>query len=149
MSAFGRPSLLPAGFLLALLLATGSSALLLAQDNPPSPVAGARDAYRRDHAAGIAAETIACGARGGKMDYRGRRIEPVCVIQTKDAGKTCSASTACEGQCVIDIDKAKDDAWRSIAVGAAATGVCSAEELHFGCYIPIEAGAARHPVCAD
>jgi hypothetical protein len=135
--------------LLALLLAAGSSALLFAQDKPAAPIASARDAYRRDHAADIAAETIACGARGGAMAYRGRTIEPVCVIETRDAGKSCSASAECEGRCLIDIDEAKDEAWRSIVVGTAATGVCSAEELHFGCYIPIEAGVARHPVCAD
>lgn len=154
MSVSRRPvlllaGLLLAGLLLALLFAAGSSALLFAQGNPAAPAAGARDDYRRDHAAEIAAETVACNARGGTMAYRGLTIEPVCVIQTKDAGKTCSASAECEGRCLIDIDKAKDEEWRSIAVGAAATGVCSAEELHFGCYIPIEAGAARHPVCAD
>ena len=141
--------LLLAGLLLALLVAAGSSALLFAQDNPPVPITGARDSYRRDHGADIAAETIACRARAGTMAYRGRTIEPVCVIQTKDAGKTCSASAECEGRCLIDIDKAKDEEWRAIAVGAAATGVCSAEELHFGCYIPIERGTAGHPVCAD
>jgi len=150
VSVSSRPGLVLAGLLLALLLAAGSSALLFAQDNRASPAAAAaRDAYRRDHATEIAAETIACGARGGAMAYRGRTIEPVCVIQTKDAGKSCSASTECEGRCLIDIDKARDEEWRSIAVSAPAAGVCSAEELHFGCYIPIERGAAGHPVCAD
>lgn len=149
MSVSKRPGLLLAGLLLALLLAGGSSALLFAQDNRAAPIADARDAYRHDHAADIAAETIACRERGGTMAYRGRTIEPVCVIQTKDAGKTCSASAECEGRCLIDIDKAKDEEWRSIAVGAAAAGQCSAEELHFGCYIPIERGTAGHPVCAD
>jgi hypothetical protein len=144
VSVSRRPALL-----LALLFAAGSSALLFAQGNPPVPIAGARDLYRSDHATEIAAESIACRARGGTMAYRGRTIEPVCVIQTRDAGKTCSASAECEGRCLIDIDKAKDEEWRSIAVGSTATGICSAEELHFGCYIPIERGTAGHPVCAD
>jgi hypothetical protein len=67
-----------------------------------------------------------------------------CVIPFADAGKSCTDSSACEGQCLADTTQsARPNA------GEPATGICQRDNDPCGTFIGIRKGKALPPVHRD
>jgi len=100
--------------------------------NEPAPVAVAESP--------AAAE---CLARGGRMQPLGRMQTMQCVVPHADAGKRCTDSDQCVGQCRIGNEAAR------AAAGASVAGQCQADSNPFGCYTTVEDGKAQATICVD
>lgn len=88
------------------------------------------------------ADAAACAARNGAMKQVGRLQSWQCVIAYADAGKTCSDSGQCQGDCRVEGNT-------GITPGAATTGVCQATSDRFGCNTRVEDGKAGATLCID
>ncbi len=66
---------------------------------------------------------------------------PACVVTYADAGKACTDSSQCSGQCVTSGMSAPPE--------SAATGICTANSDPCGCFQLVENGKAGYPLCAD
>jgi putative hemolysin len=100
--------------------------------NEPAPVAVAESP--------AAAE---CLARGGRMQPIGRMQSMQCVIAYADAGRRCTDSDQCAGQCRVA------DVTTRPAPGASAVGQCQADSNPSGCYTTVENGRAQATICVD
>lgn len=76
------------------------------------------------------------------MKQVGRLQSWQCVIRYADAGKVCTDSRDCQGDCRIE-------GVSGIASGAAASGVCQASSDRFGCHARVENGKAGPTLCID
>ena len=84
-----------------------------------------------------------CLARGGTMQPVGRMRTMQCVVRYADAGKRCTDSDQCAGEC-----RTADGTARP-APGAAAVGQCQADSNRFGCFTRVEDGKADATLCVD
>ena len=84
-----------------------------------------------------------CSARGGRMQPVGRMQTMQCVIRYADAGKPCTDSDQCAGECRTA------DVTARPAEGAATAGVCQADSNRFGCFTRVENGRAEATLCVD
>lgn len=84
-----------------------------------------------------------CMEKGGRMHQLGRMQSMQCVVPYADAGKRCTDSDQCVGQCRIE------NAAASAAAGASAVGQCQADSNPFGCYTTVENGRAQATICVD
>lgn len=82
-----------------------------------------------------------CGAIGGEWRPICMLGKPACVVAYKDAGKACSDSSECSGQCVTASTGAPPE--------QPATGVCTPNSDPCGCFQLVENGKAGYPLCAD
>ena len=83
-----------------------------------------------------------CIARHGTMQPVGRMQTMQCVVRYADAGKRCTDSDQCAGECRTA------DAARP-AQGATVAGVCQADSNRFGCFTRVEDGKAEATLCVD
>jgi len=98
----------------------------------PAPVAVPESAAAAD-----------CIRRGGTMQSVGRIRTMQCVVRYADAGKRCTDSDGCAGEC-----RAADFTVRP-AQGAAVVGRCQADSNGFGCFTRVEDGKAEATLCVD
>jgi hypothetical protein len=99
--------------------------------NEPDPVQGSESAAAAD-----------CIARNGTMQPVGRMQTMQCVVRYADAGKRCTDSDQCAGECRTA------DAARP-AEGASVAGICQATSNQFGCFTRVEDGKAEATLCVD
>lgn len=118
-----------------------AAALMLAACTQPAtaPVAQTEVPAKVDWQAAQTADQ--CGAIGGNWRPVCLMGKPACVVPYADAGKSCSDSSECSGQCVTkDMGTAPETATR---------GVCTANSDPCGCFQLVEKGKAGYPLCAD
>lgn len=99
--------------------------------NEPAPVAVAEN------------PAVDCSARGGRMQPVGRLQTMQCVVAYADAGKRCTDSDQCAGECRLA------DVTARPAEGAATAGVCQVDSNRFGCFTRVENGRAEATLCID
>ncbi|MGV8929708.1 MAG: hypothetical protein ACOH1E_08140 [Brevundimonas sp.] len=84
-----------------------------------------------------------CRARNGTLQPVGRMQTLQCVVRYADAGKRCTDSDQCAGECrTTDVTDRPDE-------GAAVAGVCQADSNRFGCFTRVEDGKAEATLCID
>ena len=84
-----------------------------------------------------------CAAQGGRMLPQGRMQTLQCVVTFADAGKRCTDSDDCAGDCRVEAATSAPQA------GASAVGQCQATSSRFGCYTLVEDGKAQATICVD
>lgn len=82
-----------------------------------------------------------CADQGGEMKQVGRARTWQCVLSYSDAGKTCTASSQCLGDCLAADSEPP-------ATGQA-QGRCAPTSDRFGCRTVIENGVAQPTLCRD
>ena len=80
-----------------------------------------------------------CMRVGGEWTQLGRAPVKQCLRQTTDAGKACSDSQQCEGQCIAP---------EGTTDGAETGGACSVDTNPFGCQQRVRDGVAM-TLCVD
>ena len=80
-----------------------------------------------------------CMRVGGEWTQLGRAPVKQCLRQTTDAGKACSDSQQCEGQCIAP---------EGTTEGAETGGACSVDTNPFGCQQRVRDGVAM-TICID
>lgn len=88
-------------------------------------------------------ERARCEAAGGVVEKAGRLGWEQCVQTFADAGKPCSGSEDCIGECRLG--QPVDD----VPPGTPVTGVCQASDVRFGCYARIENSKIMATLCVD
>lgn len=82
-----------------------------------------------------------CLAGGGTMTQVGKLQTWKCVTPYKDAGKACTDSSQCEGDCQTSV---------TTQTGSAPiSGTCQANNSHFGCSATVEKGQLGRAICVD
>ncbi|MDR6674703.1 hypothetical protein [Xanthomonas sp. 1678] len=117
-----------------------SSLLLAACVSGPTPHAMPA-AQSGSDGAEVAPDAAACTAQGGSLRPLGRRGLLKCVVPFADAGKTCSDSGQCHGDCL---------AVTPVPTGSAAQGVCQRDiSENFGCRQQVQGGVGASQICVD
>jgi hypothetical protein len=100
-----------------------------------------------DHPSPTAADSVTCGAMGGRWKGVGFYRTPTCVFSTSDAGKTCTSSSECQSRCVVpDADPAN----KRIRPYSRVRGVCDDEYETVGrCIQRVHEGIASATLCTD
>jgi len=80
-----------------------------------------------------------CAAVGGQWTQLGRAPVKQCLRQTTDAGKACTDSEQCEGQCIAP---------EGSVDGTVVAGSCSVDTNPFGCQQRLRDGVAS-TICVD
>ena len=88
-------------------------------------------------------EKARCEAAGGVIRKAGRRGWEQCVQTFADAGKACTGSADCIGECRVP-ESAGD-----LAPGTPAQGFCQATDERFGCFTRVENGKVAQTLCVD
>lgn len=88
-------------------------------------------------------EKARCEAAGGMIRKGGRLGWEQCVQSFADAGKACSGSEDCLGECRLP------DTAGALSPGTPAQGFCQADDLRFGCHTTIESGKVARSICID
>lgn len=88
----------------------------------------------------LTANPAACAKAGGEIRKVCMLGTPMCVVAFSDAGKSCSDSSECMGNCTLPM---------SAPPGQPATGQCTANNDPCGCFQLVEKGVAGYPLCAD
>lgn len=86
-------------------------------------------------------DVLACLNHGGVIKGVCMSGLPTCVQQYLDAGKKCSDSSECAGECRIEHDFVKEK--------SPAVGYCSADDDPCGCFQVIKSGVAQAALCVD
>ncbi len=81
---------------------------------------------------------VDCLAAGGAWGPVGLMGTAACTMTSPTAGKACSDSKDCAGQC-----------WSSEPAGAKATGICQPTNMPFGCHSEVVDGVVQPALCAD
>jgi hypothetical protein len=84
-----------------------------------------------DNFAMTAAERADCMARGGTVGRGGMSPAEICIVPTKDGGKSCTRASDCDGHCL------------------AQTKTCSKTEPTFGCFGTLTESGERADLCVD
>ncbi|MEB1530215.1 hypothetical protein [Xanthomonas sp. WHRI 7945] len=117
-----------------------SCLLLAACASGPTPHAPPA-AQSGSDGAEAAPDAAACTAQGGSLQPLGRRGLLKCVVPFADAGKTCSDSGQCRGDCL---------AVTPVPTGSAAQGVCQRDiSENFGCRQQVQGGVGASQICID
>jgi hypothetical protein len=82
-----------------------------------------------------------CARLGGYVQRVGLLGREACVVPYKDAGKTCTDGSQCEGDCWGEA--------RPYAPGVKAVGKCQPTNMPFGCNSRISDGVASPVLCVD
>ncbi len=88
-------------------------------------------------------ERARCEAAGGEIRPDGRRGWQQCIQTFADAGKTCSDSDDCLGECRVDLNSMPAVASQPV------TGACQVNDSPFGCHATVEDGVAQPAICVD
>jgi len=86
-------------------------------------------------------DVLACLNHGGVIKGVCMSGLPTCVQQYLDAGKKCSDSTQCAGECRVEHDFVKK--------GLPIMGYCSADNDPCGCFQLVKSGIAQATLCVD
>ena len=86
-------------------------------------------------------DILACLDSGGVIKSVCMLGVPACVHIYKDAGKKCTSSAECEGDCRNEIG--------FLDFGTKAVGACSLDSNPCGCFQLIESGVAEYSLCID
>jgi hypothetical protein len=111
-------------------------ALSACSDGPATIGSTAATASERDR---TAAES--CATQGGTLQPVGITGRQACVIRYKDAGKTCTDGSQCEGDC-----------WagpKAYAEDEKVTGTCQPTNMPFGCHSRVTNGRGGPVLCVD
>ena len=92
--------------------------------------------------AGAAWNASSCQRAGGVMKPVGRMQTVQCVIAYADAGKSCTASSQCAGDC-------RTAPGMDVRPGQRVAGYCQASSDRFGCSTRVENGRAEATICID
>jgi hypothetical protein len=84
----------------------------------------------------------ACVAQGGDWAPICRMQQPACVLSFSDAGKACTDSDQCQGNCYADLSQGPPD-------GRAVVGRCAVNSNPCGCNARVEDGKATPTLCVD
>lgn len=87
------------------------------------------------------ASASACLAGGGTMKQVGNLQSWKCITPYKDAGKACTDSSQCEGECRTSVTTQPGN--------GPVTGACQADNGHFGCSATVEKGQLGRAICVD
>lgn len=79
-----------------------------------------------------------CLVAGGKWGPVGLMGTPACTMNSPTAGKACSDSQECAGQC-----------WSDQPPGTKAAGMCQPTNMPFGCHSEVVGGVVQPALCAD
>ena len=79
-----------------------------------------------------------CKVAGGNWGPVGLMGTPACTLKSPDAGKQCSDSSECAGDC-----------WSDGAPGSKGTGFCQPTNMPFGCHSEVKDGVVQPALCAD
>ncbi|MGY2374467.1 hypothetical protein ACW9IB_08160 [Pseudomonas sp. SDO524_S393] len=82
-----------------------------------------------------------CLAGGGTMRQVGKLQSWQCITPYKDAGKACTDSSQCEGECQTSVTTQSGK--------GPVTGACQADNGHFGCSATVEKGQLGRAICID
>ncbi|MCD7039544.1 hypothetical protein LRQ11_21110 [Pseudomonas sp. MAFF 311095] len=82
-----------------------------------------------------------CLAGGGSMKQVGKLQSWKCITPYKDAGKACTDSSQCEGECRTSVTTSSEN--RPV------TGACQADNGRFGCSATVEKGQLGRAMCVD
>ena len=107
----------------------------------PKPI----DGIQFQGAVASAAERQSCTATGGTVSRQGLAGFEMCVLPYADAGKVCSDSSECLGQCRAQILNTPQQSEATQAV----KGQCQANNIPFGCHSEIISGTAQPGLCVD
>jgi len=88
-------------------------------------------------------ERARCEAAGGTVERAGRAGWERCVQTFPDAGKACSGSADCLGECRLA------EFGDTPEPGTPVAGVCQANDAPFGCHTVVEDGKVLHSICVD
>jgi hypothetical protein len=88
-------------------------------------------------------EKARCEEAGGTVERAGRAGWERCVQTYPDAGKACTGSADCLGECRLP------DVAETPAPGTPAEGICQATDAPFGCYTRVEGGKVEASLCVD
>lgn len=89
------------------------------------------------------ADAASCAAAGGAWKGVGMMNVEACVMPYPDAGKVCSDSSECTGDCWADGAVTPEQA------GTRATGYCQPTNMPFGCRSQILKGVVQPGLCVD
>lgn len=90
-------------------------------------------------------DAAACAAQGGKMLPLGRMQSVRCVITFADAGRRCTDSDQCAGDCRLEGEPSP-----TRRPGSAAVGQCQVSSAdRFGCFTNVEDGKIDATLCVD
>lgn len=82
-----------------------------------------------------------CLAGGGTMKQVGKLQSWKCITPYKDAGKACTDSSQCEGDCQTSVTTQTDT--------TPISGTCQVDNSHFGCSATVEKGKLGRAICVD
>ncbi|MBX7276355.1 hypothetical protein K2E96_21290 [Pseudomonas sp. ERGC3:05] len=82
-----------------------------------------------------------CLAGGGAMKQVGKLQRWTCITPYKDAGKACTDSSQCDGECQTSVT--------THAGNGPVTGACQVDNSHFGCSATVEKGQLGRAICVD
>lgn len=91
-------------------------------------------------------ELASCVNRGGHVAIAGLAGNQTCVLPLPDAGKACTSSSQCVGQCLLDESRLNG---RTIRPNARAVGRCQPTNYGFGCRTNVENGRIAMSLCVD
>jgi hypothetical protein len=107
-----------------------------------APLEPASETTARVSASSVPMDEASCRLAGGTMSPAGRRQLLQCTIAYPDAGKSCSASDQCAGEC-------RAPSGSDIPAGQVVQGLCQADSNRFGCSTRVEGGRAQATLCVD
>jgi len=91
------------------------------------------------------AERQSCTAAGGTISRQGLAGYEMCVLPYADAGKVCSDSSECLGQCRAQTLNTPQQSEATQAV----KGQCQANNIPFGCHSEIIGSTIQPGLCVD
>jgi hypothetical protein len=100
------------------------------------------------------AESHACMVQGGAWKRACRAQEHRCVMPYPDAGKACSDSSECKGQCLVDLADKCDASGKCTPakvpeVGSEVRGMCQVDDDPCGSFMVVKKGHAQPMVHKD
>jgi hypothetical protein len=93
-----------------------------------------------------ATELATCVRHGGRVGIAGLSGNQICVHPLRDAGRACTSSSQCVGDCLLDessLGGRPPDANQSVQ------GRCEPTDYGFGCRTTVENGSIATSICVD
>lgn len=89
-----------------------------------------------------------CTEQGGEWGFFGDTIVRRCNVKTADAGKACTDSGECQGDCVASLSE-RDKETLSAGQALFMEGKCSVQTLSLGCNYFVRQGQVKGLLCVD
>jgi hypothetical protein len=94
-------------------------------------------------------DQASCQALGGRWGAIGIFPAKVCNLPTKDAGKVCSDSSECDGDCIAELSKAQLEQAMRFRATFHTNGKCTAWKMVLGCKPVVRNGTVKGLLCRD